>query len=71
MDEIETPESSNVAGGTYDPDLRQMTVRFRNGDSYTYHGVDAGVWEGFKSSDSKGSYVHRQIKGRFRHTRGE
>lgn len=62
MDSFQSPESSNIAGASYDPATRELTVTFGSGQTYAYSGVPAETWAGFKASGSKGAYFHRQIK---------
>lgn len=66
LDEIQTPESSNIGSASYNAESGEMTVRFNSGGSWSYT-VPPDVWDGFKNSPSKGEYLHRQVKGRFGH----
>lgn len=63
-DSISTPESSNIAGATYDEAARMLEIEFNDGDTWNYSGVSRETWDAFKSSPSKGSFFHRAIKGR-------
>ena len=63
------PGSSNLASATYDPDVEDLTITFQSGDSYIYRNVPPSVYRGLQSAPSAGSYLHRQIKGRFQYER--
>ena len=60
-----TPNSGNIAGGTYDPDLRQATIEFRSGGVYTYNSIDRSVIDEMIASPSPGQYFQRHIKGKY------
>lgn len=57
--------SSNISAIGYDPDSGVLEVEFTNGAVYSYSGVPLGEYEGFMSADSKGKYLHSNIKGRY------
>jgi hypothetical protein len=57
--------SSNIAAIGYDPDRGVLEVEFTNGAVYFYSGVPLGEYEGIMSADSKGKYLHANIKGRY------
>lgn len=42
-----------------------LHLEFRDGRRWRYDGVPPAVLEGFLLSESRGSYFHRAIKGRF------
>lgn len=60
--EIPIRESTNLRSVVYDDDTQTLTVQFRNGGSYQYHGVSADTAEGFSTADSAGSYLHSYVK---------
>ena len=62
VDMIATPDSSNVAAIGYDPLVGQCYVDFKNGSSYCYQGVAEAVWSAFLDAESKGSFVHANLK---------
>ena len=66
---IPTPESSNVAGFSYDEVTQVLTVEFNNGSYYDYHDVPEQAFEEMKSADSKGKYLNTAIKGHYRYTK--
>lgn len=57
--------SSNVFAIGYDPNSEVLEVEFTNGAVYSYSGVPPGEYEGFMNADSKGKYLHSNIKGRY------
>ena len=61
--------SSNLAGCSYDPEAKTLTVFFRSGAEYEYRGVDADTYEALKSASSPGEFFARSIKSRFSTTR--
>lgn len=61
------PGSSNILGYRYDAATQTLTLEFRQGGVYHYHGVPASVVDSLRDADSAGSFFHRQIKGRYHH----
>lgn len=57
--------SSNISAIGYDADSLTLEVEFNNGSVYSYSGVPSGEYEGFMNSDSKGKYLHANIKNRY------
>lgn len=66
---ISTPQSSNVAGFSYDEAAQVLTVEFNSGSRYDYYDVPENVFEGMKSADSKGRYLNTEVKGHYRYAR--
>ncbi len=64
-----SPQSSNIEQVTYDPAMRDMTVKFKSGGEYVHHNVGSQDFAAFKAADSAGGHYHRHIKGRFRFTK--
>lgn len=56
-----TVDSSNLVSVGYDEEASILEVEFNSG-LYQYFGVPAYVFEELMNSDSKGSYLHRNIK---------
>lgn len=54
--------SSNIDALAYDPDKKQMWVRFKGKDVYTYFDVPIQVYRGFWSAPSKGHYFWEKIR---------
>ncbi len=74
MDDFASPESSHVAGATYDGDTHLMMITFkaRTGKrgstperTYTYENIPPDTWLAFKASDSKGKFVNNAIVGQY------
>lgn len=67
-DEDETPQfvsnfkSSNLQGVAYNPEKKQMWVRFLDGSVYTYYNVPLNVYRNFWHASSKGSYFWDKIR---------
>lgn len=61
--------SSNISAIGYDLDSEMLEVEFTNGVVYSYSGVPLGEYEGFMNADSKGKYLHANIKGRYPYTK--
>jgi KTSC domain len=57
--------SSNISAIGYDEDNQVLEVEFTNGSVYSYSGVPSAEHEGFMSADSKGRYLHANIKNRY------
>lgn len=66
MPEMLFVDSSNVESIGYDPDTRELHVRFVNtGRTYAYYNVDQWVFDEFAQSDSKGTYLNANVKGHY------
>ena len=64
--ERHTPaNSSNIEHVAYSPQDRELHVTFKSGGTWVYSGVDRDIYDGMKEAESAGSYLHRNIKGRF------
>lgn len=57
--------SSCIASVDYDPDTRQMPIRFRNGRTFTLRGVPEYHFTGLINSSSPGWYFNTYLKGRY------
>jgi len=60
--------SSNVEGFGYDRGEQVLTVRFPGG-TYNYLAVPSKVYEEFLLAESRGSYLAREIKSKFKFLR--
>ena len=58
-------DSSNIEAIGYDAELRELHVQFLSGATYVYSDVEDGVFEDLLQAPSKGSYLNRNIKGRY------
>jgi hypothetical protein len=55
-------ESSAISAVGYDEDRRELHVRFRDGEAYTYLVVRPDEWLALCEAESKGGFVNRSIK---------
>lgn len=57
--------SSNVSSIGYDADSQTLEVEFNNGAVYQYSEVPEYEYDGIMNADSKGGYLHSNIKNRY------
>ena len=60
-----TFNSSNLMGGGYDPESRELRITFKSGKTYKYDGVPEGTVESLRSDPSPGSFFYRNIRDVF------
>jgi KTSC domain len=60
--EIEMVESSKVKAVGYDPEAREIYVRFLSGHTYVFAQADETLFEELRSADSVGGYFNRVVK---------
>lgn len=68
MDDLEAipfKPSSQIAEIYYSADQQVLQIRFKNGSTYAYTGVDAETAGGFSRADSAGTYLNNFVKGQF------
>lgn len=64
-----TSELQKIAGSStidavgYDPDSRELTVRFHSGGTYLFFDVPEDKHQNLITADSVGRYFHRHIRG--------
>lgn len=68
MEWIKTPESSNVKQFTYSTNSKTLTVEFNNGSVYSYSTVPINIFNEMKEAKSVGSFLSREVKGKYLHT---
>ena len=68
MDRIPV-DSSNIESIGYDIETMTLEVEFTNGNIYQYFDIPPTVHENLMRSDSKGKFLHSQIKGSYRYAR--
>jgi hypothetical protein len=56
--------SSNVQDVKRECD--DLVVTFKNGSRYRYHGVPDDVYVEYQKAESKGTFISRNLRGRFR-----
>lgn len=60
------PVSSSLFDGYhYDPDSRELTLKFQSGDTWRYHQVPMERAEAFAGSASPGAYFGKNIRGQY------
>ncbi len=58
--------SSVFSSAAYNPDRRQLYLRFHSGKVYRYLEFQAEQYDEFLAADSKGRYFATHIRGQFR-----
>lgn len=65
--------STNLLAMEYKEDTKELWVAFKGRPNeikptefYVYSEVPDEVWEGFKIVESKGSFFHKNVKGRYK-----
>jgi len=59
--------SSNLRSVGYDPGASILEIEFQDGSVYQYFEVPSKTYAGLMRADSKGSYLHENIKDQFRY----
>ena len=67
--EIFWPESPNVEYTFFSEKHRIMEIKFKNGSIYQYFDFTKEYWDQLSKAVSIGSFLHRNIKGKFRYCR--
>jgi len=57
-----TLTSSNIHSAAHDADKDELHIKFKNGSTYIYQGVDADEAEDFFSAPSHGQHHHENLK---------
>ena len=66
LPDMEMVDSSSIEAIGYDPDTQSLYVRFvESGETYVYSPVEGWVFTDFRNAPSKGSFVNRELKGRY------
>jgi hypothetical protein len=60
--EMQMVDSSNVEAVGYDPEEREIYVRFLGGRTYAYGEADERTFDELRTADSVGSYLNRVLK---------
>lgn len=58
--------SENIDTIGYDGCRSVLQVQFKDGSVYEYQNVPLSIFEAFQKTRSKGRFLHRSIKGRYR-----
>jgi hypothetical protein len=56
--------SSTIADAKYDEATKVLLVTFHSGATYAYKDVPPDTAQSFLASDSRGAFLHAQIKNR-------
>ena len=67
--ELVPVESSAVEAVGYDPEDRDLYIRYVGGAVYAYVDVPEDRYRALLEADSKGTFVNREIKPHYRHRR--
>lgn len=59
---FESPESSLLMRGDYDPLSATLSVEFTSGKTYTYAGVTAKTWGELLAAESKGKAFNSLVR---------
>ena len=62
-------KSSTIEAVDHDPARKVMTVRFKSGATYTYHGVGADHYAALIGAKSIGTHFSQHIRNRFKATK--
>ena len=65
MDMIFCKGSSQVVAYGFDPEKKCLEIQFKGGGTYRYSGVPLSAFDGLKASESVGSYLNQNIKGKY------
>ena len=68
-DNFSSFSSSNISSIRYEDEQSILEVTFLNGGVYQYFDVPIHIIADFKQASSKGEYLAREIKGRFRYSK--
>jgi hypothetical protein len=64
--EMEVVDSTSIEAIGYDEDTQSIYVRFvESGETYVYSPVEEWVFTDFRNAPSKGSFLNRELKGRY------
>ena len=63
---IKIDNSSNIAAIDYSLDDKELSVWFKHSEEvYVYQEVEPKLWLDFLDSESKGKFIHSEIKGKY------
>lgn len=69
MPEMIFVDSSSIEAFGYDNDTMELHVSFLSGAYYIYSGVPREIFDSLRNVQSKGSFLERGIKNKFRFTK--
>ena len=56
-------QSSNIAAHGHDAEKNVLAIRFKNGSTYQYAGVDAELYDRLRNAESIGRFLNAEIRG--------
>ena len=59
-------DSLAVSNVSYDSMTRTLQVRYAHGAAYEYHNVPTHVYAAYEKSESKGAFLVKNVKGRYK-----
>ncbi len=62
---VEVNSSNIIDAVGYDHDRKVLIVRFKDGSTYEYEAVEETKHQQMMAADSKGGFLHREIKGKY------
>ena len=54
-------DSKHLRGAAYDPALRELHIKFHNGDVHAFP-ADQDLHRGLMNAESRGTFFHKNIK---------
>jgi KTSC domain len=63
--------SSSIKSYEFDNETKTLTVEFKAGSIYTYQNISDDIARDFRVAESKGSYLAKNIKGKFDYSKVE
>lgn len=70
MPAMEPVDSSMIEAVGYDPERRELHVRFKGGRSCVHHDVPADDHEALMTAGSVGQHYHSAVRSAYRSTKG-
>ena len=64
---LNSVNSSNISQIGYDPDLKILIIKFKNGSMYEYLNVPLVTYTNFSKSESIGKFFISNIKNNFQY----
>ena len=58
-------KSSNIAEVGYEPEFKELFVKFKSGKTYVYRGVPRDLFLDFKNAKSLGKFLNAKLKDRY------
>lgn len=62
-------ESKAIRIAFYRPKTKELQLSYTSGTDYMYEDVPEHVFEGLRSAESKGAFLHDHILGRYKYER--